>query len=266
MDPIYQQSGWSILLQAVFGASRSESQGTTHSRGATIIFLVTSLLLLSSGFCAADESLPKQIRVSVQYIEVPHPVLTEMLGAKEKGGAAMHAEAVALAKDGQAKILETCVLMSRSGQKATVESIREYLYPCEYSPPELPEYISNPPVPKPEKQPVMPFPGIAFETRNTGVTFEIEPTWDESASTIELRFVPEVTTQVRLDTWMEHVDEWGDASLRMPAFETWRVNTAVTLTPGQFEMVSVITPKPNAPGPAVPRKILVFVRADVITP
>jgi hypothetical protein len=63
---------------------------------------------------------------------------------------------------------------------------------------------------------------------------------------------------------MEHTDEWGDASLRMPVFETWRVNSSVTLMAGQSEMVSVITPKSVTP--AVSRKLLVFVRADVITP
>jgi|GEM_PF-1075308 len=265
MDPIYQKSGWSILHQTVCGASRSGSYASAPGRGATF-----ALLLLSSGFCAANVSQPKNIRVSLQFLEVAHPVLTEMLGGDKTGGAAMHAKAIALAKDGQAKILETCVLMCLSGQKATVESIREFIYPCEYHPPDLTWHV--PPTdkqraampPEPPSNPVFRYIG-AFETRNTGVTFEIAPTWDEAASNIELRLVPQVVTQVRLDTWMEHVDEWGDASLRMPAFETWRVNTSVSLMPGQFEMVSVITPIPNAPGPSGPRKILVFVRADVIT-
>ena len=94
------------------------------------------------------------------------------------------------------------------------------------------------------------------------MTFEIEPTLGANDQIIDLRFVPEIVSLLRLDTWMEHTDEWGDASLRMPVFETWRVNARVTLMAGQFEMVSVITPKSAAP--AVSRKLLVFVRADVI--
>lgn len=62
----------------------------------------------------------------------------------------------------------------------------------------------------------------------------------------------------------EYVDQWGDASVRMPVLETSRLNTSVSLMPGQFEMVGAITPKPNTPGPAVNRKLLVFVRADIL--
>jgi hypothetical protein len=229
---------------------------------------VTYLVLLSCGICTATQE-PQSIRVSVQYIEVAHPVLTEMLAGKDKGGPAMHAKAITLAKDGKAKILETCMVVCRSGQKATIESLREVIYPPEYHPPEI---VWDPP-PTPEQRaamapnfPVNPvFRSISvFETRNTGVTFEIEPTLGANEQIIDLRFVPEIVNLLRVDTWMEHTDEWGDASLRMPVFETWRVNSSVSLLAGQFEMVSVITPK-SAP-PAVSRKLLVFVRADVITP
>jgi type II secretory pathway component GspD/PulD (secretin) len=236
MHPIYQKCGWSILLP-----------------GHTAIIAV---LLLSCGICAAYQDPPKHLRVSVQYIETTHSVLTEMLAGKEKGGAAVHAKAIALAKDGKAKILETCMVVCRSGQKATVESRREVIYPTEYQPPgsDMPIPNMNPHLRN----------YYAFETRNTGVTFEIEPTLGANDQIIDLRFVPEIISVLRFDTWMEHTDEWGDASLRMPVFETWRVNTSVTLRAGQSEMVSVITPKSVTP--AVSRKLLVFVRADVITP
>ena len=234
-----------------------------------ITALATCLSLLLCGICAAHQDPPKLIRVSVQYIEVTHPVLTEMLAGKEKDGPAMHAKAIALAKDGKAKILETCMVVGRSGRKATAESIREVIFPTEYQPPELQNSVPLTPeqrtamAPNPPVNPV--FRSItAFETRNTGVTFEIEPTLGANDQIIDLRFVPEIVSQIGVNTWMEHTDEWGDASLRMPVFETWRVNTSVTLMAGQFELVTVITPKSAAP--AVSRKLLVFVRADVITP
>ena len=126
MHPIYQKCGWSILLQAVFGASRSAARGRTA---------IIALLLLSCGICAANQDPPKLIRVSVQYIEVTHSVLTEMLAGKEKGGPGLHAKAIALAKEGKAKILETCMVVCHCGQKATVESLREVIYPTEYQPP-----------------------------------------------------------------------------------------------------------------------------------
>jgi len=103
----------------------------------------------------------------------------------------------------------------------------------------------------------------AFETRNTGVTLDVEALL-ESDGTVELRLSPEIVTQLRLETWMEHVDQWGDGSMRMPIFETWRFKTSINLAPGKFEFVSALTPKATAPVPAVSRKILVFVRADIL--
>jgi hypothetical protein len=254
MDIKPQPSGWSILLPTVFGAARSEALGRTA---------IIAVLLLSCGFCAANESQPKHLRVSVQYIEVAHPVLTEMLAGKEKGGPAMHAKAIALTKDGKAKILETSMVVCRSGHKATVESSREVIYPSEPEPAEMPTgVLINPTNTKPTS--LRSFLFSCLETRNTGVTFEIEPTLRTNESIIDLRFVPEIVSLLRFDTWMEHKDQWGIANLQRPVFETWRVNSRVSLLAGQFEMVSVITPKSVAP--AVSRKLLVFVRADVITP
>ena len=232
----------------------------SHAAFRPVRFLSIALLVLTCGLCAAAGRLPEHVRVSVQYIEVTHPALTEMLAAKDKGGGAMHTMALAQAKDGKAKILETCMVVCRSGQKATIESIRELIYPTEYEP--TCQGLFGPGLEIPKLPLLRPNEFTAFETRNTGVTFEIEPTVGENGHFIDLRFVPEIVSLVRFDTWMEHKDPWGEAPWRMPVFETWRVNTGVTLQDGQFEMVSVISPKANAP--AVTRKILVFVRADVI--
>ena len=211
----------------------------------------------------ADER-AKSIRICVQFIEVAHPALTEMLAGPDTAGPQLHDKALALAKDGRAKLLESSVVMTRPGRKATVQSIREMIYQTEYVPPQLPQ---APPAPPPKKPLVRPALGDfdAWETRNLGTTLEIEP-WlqNNDGRMIELRFVPEIVQLLRLETFMEYVDQWGDASLRMPIFEVWRVNTSVTLMAGQFEMVGVITPKQNTPGPVTTRKLLVFVRADIV--
>ena len=89
---------------------------------------------------------------------------------------------------------------AKSGQKATIEIIREFIYPTEYEPPEIPTSVGG------GNQgggiggggggggtiPVTPATPTAFETRNTGVTLEIEPTIGENDFVIDLRFVPEI--------------------------------------------------------------------------
>ncbi len=63
--------------------------------------------------------------------------------------------------------------------------------------------------------------------------------------------------------WVKHVDEWGDASVRMPSFTALICNTALALAPGRFALAAVLTPQPEPPPPALAPKALVFVRADI---
>lgn len=217
-----------------------------------------TLTLAVSGVCAANLDPPRHVRVSVQWIEVPHPVLTELTAGEKKGGSALHDAVMAYAKEGKAKIVETGIVVCRSGSKATFESIREEVFPTEYNPPGSIGDIS----------PMNPLHRnfTAFDTRNTGVTMEVEPTISDDRGLIDLRFLPEIVAHGRSITWKEHKDPWGDASIRMPVFERSSVNTSLTVATGKFELATVISPKPTQPAPAVLKKILLFVRADVISP
>lgn len=218
--------------------------------------MILTLLLTTCQIVLGIQDEPLQYRVSLQFIELPHTALTEMLASNQKNGQILHEKAMALSKTGQGKILESSMVVCRSGQRAAVESTREVIFPTEYAPPGSTPYVGP-------KHPALRHL-YAFEPRNTGVTFQVEAT-TSSYGMVELRFAPEIVTQVRLETWMEHVDEWGDASMRTPIFECLRLGTSITLKPGKFEFVSALTPKMNAQGPVVLRKILVFVRADLLT-
>ena len=145
---------------------------------------------------------------------------------------------------------------ARSGQKATIEIIREFIYPTEYEPPQLPQSVGtngngnnggivggggN----SSGSFPVTPATPTAFETRNTGVTLEIEPTIGENDFVIDLRFVPEIvefegfinygspiqtTSQDALGNPVTNV--LTENRIEMPVFSTRRVNTALTIYDG----------------------------------
>lgn len=226
--------------------------------------VLIALTLILCGIATGDQS-PQQVRVSLQFIEVPHATLTDMLADPAKSSQALHDKAVALSHEGGAKLLETCMVTCRSGQKATLETIREEIYPTEYAPPGLPCSIGSSlpqPAYEPPTNPLFRAP-TAFDTRNTGVTFEVEAT-STAGGMINLRLSPEIVTRLRLETLMEHTDQWGDGSIRMPIYETMRFNTTISVRSGKFELVSALTPKANARVPAVSQKILVFVRADIL--
>ena len=159
---------------------------------------------------------------------------------------------------------------AKSGQKATIEIIREFIYPTEYEPPEIPNSVGGG-----NDQgggigggggggtiPVTPATPTAFETRNTGVTLEIEPTIGENDFVIDLRFVPEIVefegfinygspiqTSVTTSIFGDIVDAAGNITqgvigsepntvtltenrIETPVFSVRRVNTALTIYDG----------------------------------
>jgi general secretion pathway protein D len=146
---------------------------------------------------------------------------------------------------------------AKSGQKATIEIIREFIYPTEYEPPELPNSVGQssgvllPGVGGTTggstggSFPVTPATPTAFETRNTGVTLEIEPTIGENDFVIDLRFVPEIVEFEGFINYGSPIQSNGsdilgntittvitENRIEMPVFSARRVNTALTIYDG----------------------------------
>ncbi|WP_367871310.1 Amuc_1098 family type IV pilus outer membrane protein [Luteolibacter sp. Populi] len=142
---------------------------------------------------------------------------------------------------------------ARSTEKATIEIIREFIYPTEYEPPELPNSIGG------SVSgglggglssgggifPVTPATPTSFETRNTGVTLEIEPTIGGNDFVIDLRFAPDI---VEFEGFVNYgspiqspaTDFLGNPTtvtitenrIEMPVFSSRRVTTALTIYDG----------------------------------
>jgi hypothetical protein len=226
------------------------------------IFLI--LLAVVAKATALDDR-PKMIRVTVQVIEVRHAMLAKWTSAAKLKGREIHDSAVELAATGAAEIVETNVLICRSGEKALVESVGEWIYPTEYEPP---GEIGLPLKPVDDKarfaRPLRPSDFISFETRNAGTVVEIEPTLSQGDKLVDLRISFDIVKRASLETWMEFRDEWGESSVKRPIFDSWRLSTGATLTAGNFELVNVYSPKPVAV-PAAATRQLVFIRADVLT-
>ena len=174
-------------------------------------------------------------------------------------------------KSGKAKLIHESVVVARSGEKATTESVCEMIYPTEYEPPG-PGYV--PPKTGDINQHFPYVPSIrpagststAFETRNVGETLEIEPEILENGKIIDLRLAPERVMFNRYVTYLTHKDQWGTADIFFPEFHTQRVNTAITLLNKETRFIATYTPlgKNHKPDPS--RKILVFVKATIIAP
>lgn len=142
---------------------------------------------------------------------------------------------------------------AKSGQKATIEIIREFIYPTEYEPPELPNSVGGGGNVSlnglsgggGDSFPVTPATPTAFDTRNTGVTLEIEPTIGQNDFVIDLRFVPEIIEFEGFINYGSPIQSPGTDALgnptntvitenriEMPVFSARRVNTSLTIYDG----------------------------------
>lgn len=209
------------------------------------------------------------IRVQVEMIDISHEKMTELLTAeKVPTDTELRKTVGELIKKKEAKILETMMVVARSGQKATAESIEEFIYPTEYEPGQLPENIHVGEKGKTEnidgrKLAIGPTP-TAFETRNLGTTLEVEPNLGESGKYVDLRFAPEIVFHVKNITWADWKGELGDSPIQMPVMYSIRTSTGVTARVGKYRLVSAVSPKSEEGHPDFDRKLLMFVRCDVV--
>lgn len=159
-----------------------------------------------------------------------------------------------LAQKKGSDIMTAPSVLARSGEKATIEVIREFIYPTEYEPPELPNSVGSGNNNSggigglgggASTFPVTPATPTAFETRNTGVTLEIEPTIGENNFEIDLRFAPEIVEFEGFINYGSPIQSPASDALgnpiqvtitenriEMPVFSTRRVNTALTIYDG----------------------------------
>src|SRR5438105_8743284 len=70
--------------------------------------------------------------------------------------------------------------------------LREFRYPTQYTPPQVPTFSSGVGAGAPAQAVVTPATPSAFETRNTGVTLEVEPVVGPDGVTVDLNLVPQV--------------------------------------------------------------------------
>ena len=214
-----------------------------------------------------EDPRPKMLRVQVEFVDVAHSTLTALLSdEKLDSDTKIRNKITELIKNDEARILETQIAVANPGQKATTESIEEYIYPTEYEPAELPNEIN---VTLEGKEKIGrdlatgPTP-TAFETRNLGSTLEIEPALSHDHKIVELRFAPEIVKHVRNEPWATWKNERGKSDITMPVMFTMRVSTGVTVEVGAYRLAAALSPMGKDGYPDFDRKAMVFVKCDVI--
>jgi general secretion pathway protein D len=155
-------------------------------------------------------------------------------------------------------LLSAPKVTTKSGQRAIIEIVREFRYPTEFTQPQIPQIASStgttviggattvPVV-------VTPTTPTKFDTRNTGVTLEVEPVVGADGATIDLNLVPQV---VEFDGFINYgspinavgVNTAAGISvsspvlltanvINQPIFSTRKVTTSIQVADGQTVVI-----------------------------
>jgi general secretion pathway protein D len=135
-------------------------------------------------------------------------------------------------------LLSSPRITTKSGQRAVIEIIREFRYPTEFDPPQVPTEIGGNASSAIVVTPTTP---TTFETRNTGVTLEVEPVVGADGYTIDLNLVPQV---VEFEGFINYgspiLASTGTSSsiltenvINQPIFSSRKITTSVSVWDGQ---------------------------------
>ncbi|MCW1887615.1 hypothetical protein OKA04_22955 [Luteolibacter flavescens] len=224
----------------------------------------------------ADENIPRVISICVENFSLDLNEASALYQQK-MGDTKLYAELRARVAKNQAKQETFSVIRARTGEKALVESLSEHIYPTEYdhgTPANTPvpaaaaatangnkqasTPTATPATISPATPPILP---TAFETRNTGITVEIEPTLTADGRVVDLRIAPDFTTLAERVKWGQ-----GTAEAELPIFESQRITLATSLITGQPQLLGTPSRPPvsKVDADSANRVWFCFVTADVI--
>lgn len=165
---------------------------------------------------------------------------------------ALYKEITARVAKGKAKQESFSIVRARSGEKATLKSTSESIYPASYLPGAHAPEKQPPPVrgaapkpaapaaapatpPSPPPTSALPFP-TDFKTRDVGFTLEIEPTIAANNRLIDLQISPTIVTSANRT-------EWGTAEsgIETPSFEVQQMITAASVLSDRIYFIGTMS-------------------------
>jgi len=158
----------------------------------------------------------------------------------------------ALDQKGGYDVMAKPEIVTKSGQKATVQVVRELIYPTEFDPPQIPTSFGTSNViviingvVQPNQAPpavVTPATPTAFETRRVGIILDVEPVISEDGRTVDLTLTPDFTDFVGFVNYgspINTVDPNGGTAIELtpnqiyqPIFSTRKIVTGVKVYDG----------------------------------
>ena len=214
---------------------------------------------------SAQAQYPVQLDIRADFIEVPAEMATRLSSDKEapKTGPETKTLRDKLLEGGEARLYASVSVLTKSGQRATAQSVSEVIYPTEFDPPNAQKEGEEPKNQDPSGRDI-PTP-TAFEMRPVGVTLEVDPVLGADGQTIDLNLAPEIVELSGEDVIQEvPLGSRTLATIRQPRFYTMKVQTSVTLENGASQWIGTLIPRNDDGEIDSGRRVLVFVTAKIV--
>jgi general secretion pathway protein D len=154
----------------------------------------------------------------------------------------------ALSQSKGVDLLAAPTIVTKSGQRANISLIREFIYPTEFDPPQIPQQIGGN-IPgffagtvAPPANPVTPATPTAFEKRDVGMSLEVEPVISADNTTVDLSLSPsdvefegfiDYGTPIKFTGTTAPTDEIATENhIFQPVFRSNKVTTSVSVWDG----------------------------------
>jgi general secretion pathway protein D len=131
-------------------------------------------------------------------------------------------------------VLASPTVIAKSGQKSSIRVVREFFYPTEFDPPQIPQNVRGG-VGSNQAAPITPTTPTTFEMKELGVVLEVEPVVSEDGKTVELSVSPSNTEFEGFIDYGSDIEIGGTAlnnPIIQPVFRKNAVTTAVTIWDG----------------------------------
>ncbi|CAN5494998.1 hypothetical protein BH23VER1_BH23VER1_04500 [soil metagenome] len=199
------------------------------------------------------------VALRLEYYELDHVMLNTLVAEPtDSMDAGTVREAVLeLVRTGEATQIESAFMVTKSGQRAKVESVIEWIYPIEYDPPEIAKNIKGPISAGTDIMSLL--TPTAFDTRNLGLTFEADPVVDPGGELIDLNLSPELDVNLGDNTYGQ-----DESTVNHPVIHSLEARLVATLYRGHWAILSIHSPPPVAVDavPVPDRRVLTLLHAD----
>ncbi len=220
-----------------------------------------------------NEMEQKNVRTQVEFIDMPSELFTELMYGPQPSANdnELREKFNQLIKEGKANVKETMLSTTRFGLKTRTDSVTEMIYATTYEPAQIAENVTVTGAgKKPDKKAISnatatPPTPVEFETRNCGSIMELEASIDKANEAISLTLFPEIVYYAGKIVISEWKDHHGRSDITMPKFYVVRVNCNVVVKDGQYLMIAGVSPKDKNGDVDSTRKLMVFVKCDLLT-